>query len=338
MKKKYRLILVAAACIAAAGTFARAESKVPGKEGTGYLPGARIAVVSKDTKGEFWSLLKDGMTDTLSEANRSAGMKGSEKLTMTFEGPADELDVETQINTLDAVISENPAVLCLCASDMNSCQAQLEMAADNGIPVVIFDSGVTDSTLTDAYRGTDNYEAGRLAARELLEAVKTGNVAVFSVQEKTETLRDRVQGFLDEAKNYPDVNINHIVYQDQVDDIMLAMEQVLTEDLSLTGVFCSNADIADLYLEIDKPEDREIVFVGTDATSAQQSAISGGTELGCVSQDPYEIGRQTMLAALHFLLPPETAMAEEFEEEILLEPRWINAENMTDPENEGYLY
>ena len=65
-----------------------------------------------------------------------------DQITMTFEGPDNEEDVETQINTMDAVIAENPDVLCISASDMDSCEAQLEAAKENGIPVIAFDSNV----------------------------------------------------------------------------------------------------------------------------------------------------------------------------------------------------
>ena len=75
---------------------------------------------------------------------------------MTFEGPDNEEDVETQINTIDAVIAENPDVLCISASDMDSCEAQLEAAKENGIPVIAFDSNVAEKKLVKAYRGTDN--------------------------------------------------------------------------------------------------------------------------------------------------------------------------------------
>ena len=46
---------------------------------------------------------------------------------MTFEGPDNEEDVESQINTIDAVIAENPDVLCISASDMDSCQDSLKL-------------------------------------------------------------------------------------------------------------------------------------------------------------------------------------------------------------------
>ena len=40
------------------------------------------------------------------------------------------------------VLTENPVVVCLSAVDMSSCEAQLEAAQEDGIPVVMLDSGV----------------------------------------------------------------------------------------------------------------------------------------------------------------------------------------------------
>ena len=85
------------------------------------------------------------------------GYKGDDKVKLSFERPADELDVESQINTIDAVLAENPTVLCLSPIDMESCGAQLEEAMGNEIPVVILDSGV-ESELVNTVCATDNYK------------------------------------------------------------------------------------------------------------------------------------------------------------------------------------
>lgn len=62
------------------------------------------------------------------DVNEAYGFKKEDQVTMTFEGASDEKDVESQVNTIDAVIAENPDVLCVSASDMDSLQAQLEAA------------------------------------------------------------------------------------------------------------------------------------------------------------------------------------------------------------------
>ena len=67
--------------------------------------GSRIAVVSKCVKGEYWKMVKKGMEDAVKEINKAYGYKKDDQITMTFEGPDNEEDVETQINTIDAVIA-----------------------------------------------------------------------------------------------------------------------------------------------------------------------------------------------------------------------------------------
>ena len=236
-------------------------------------PGARIAVVSKSTSGSYWSLVRQGMEQAVADVNEAYGFGKDEQITMTFEGASDEKDVSSQVNTLDAVIAENPDVLCISASDTNSLQAQLESAKENGIPVVAFDSSVSDSKMVRAFRGTDNKRVGEIAAYRLAVAIgKMGKVAVFSAQEKTQSIQERVEGFTSYMENYPDIDVVEIVYQDQVDDMTVAMQEVLEKNPQLEGVFCTNADISDLYLDMPKDETQDpVVMVGVDATAKQPS-------------------------------------------------------------------
>lgn len=299
--------------------------------------GVRIAVVSKNTEGSFWELVREGMEGAVDDVNEAFGFSGDDAVSMTFEGADDERDVETQINTLDAVLAENPDVLCLSASDMNSCQAQLETARENGIPVVAFDSGVNDEELLCAYLGTDNVTIGRMAAERLAAALEgEGKVAVFSVQEKTQSIQERTEGFTEVLKEYPEMEIVEMVYQDQVTDMEEAMRGALTLHPDLAGVFCTNADIADMYLGIEK--DREgtaPVFVGVDATERQQEAVRDGEELGVVSQNPYAIGYHTIWNAVLAASPEANG---EVQKDVILEPVWIDAANLEEPAYDSYIY
>ena len=185
----------------------------------------------------------------------------------------------------------------MSASDIESCQAQLEAASENGIPVVVFDSNVNEDELVAAFRGTDNTYVGKLAAEKLADAIGgSGKIAVFSAQEKTESSQKRVGEFKETIMEYPDITIVSELYTDKVDDMETAMADVLNRYPDLSGVFCTNEDVSDLYLGLDKGE-KAPVMVGVDATTVQQKAIADGQELGTVSQDPYAIGYQTIIAA-----------------------------------------
>lgn len=300
-------------------------------------PGARIAVVSKGASGSFWELVKQGMEQAVADVNEAYGFGKDEQVTMTFEGASNEMDVESQVNTLDAVISENPDVLCISASDMNSLQAQLESAKENGIPVIAFDSSVSDSKMIRAFRGTDNNRVGEIAAYRLAVAIgKMGKVAVFSAQEKTQSIQERVEGFTSYMANYPDIDVVEIVYQDQVDDMTAAMQEVLEQNPQLEGVFCTNADISELYLDMPKDETRDpVMMVGVDATAKQQEAIRNSKEVGVVSQQPYAMGYQTIWTALLTTAPKKSV---DITRNLRIAPAWIDASNIDDPASSAYLY
>ena len=291
--------------------------------------GSRIAVVSKATDGEYWKLVRQGMEDAVKDINKAYEFSSDDEISMTFEGPSDE-DIETQVNTLDAVIAENPTVLCMSAGDIESCQAQLEAASENGIPVVVFDSNVSDDELVAAFRGTDNAYAGKLAAEKIVDAIGE------NAQEKTESSQKRVEGFKEALADYEEISIVSELYTDKVKDMSEAMADVLRRYPDLDGVFCTNEDVADMYLGLDKGENTP-VMVGVDATSVQQKAITDGQELGTVSQDPYDIGYQTIIAASQ-AMSTDPAQAASVEKNVLLEPKWIDASNIDDASNGNYLY
>lgn len=299
--------------------------------------GSRIAVVSKSVKGEYWKMVKKGMEDAVKAINDAYGFKKDDQITMTFEGPDNEEDVESQINTIDAVIAENPDVLCISASDMDSCQAQLEAAKENEIPVVAFDSNVSEKKLVKAYRGTDNVQVGKMAAYQLGSALgKMGKVAVFSAQQKTKSVQDRVDGFMNNIQKYGDIEVVEVIYSDQIDDMETAMKEVLDKYPALDGVFCTNADVTELYLGLEKSDAGDApALVGVDATTKQQEAIRNGEEIGCVSQQSYAMGYQTIWTAAETTAPKKSVT---IEKNLLLNPAWIDSESVDDPDSSAYLY
>lgn len=299
------------------------------------LPGSRIAVVSKCVSGEFWDMVYKGMDAAVKDINTAYGFKAEDQIKMTFEGANDELNVEEQVNTLDAVIAENPAVLCLSASDMNSCQAQLETAAENDIPVIVFDSNVSDDQLITGFYGTDNDRVGEIAGEKMAEALEQqGKILIFAAQGKTESNQKRVNGFKNAIAEYTEMEIAEEIYSDQVEDMNLAMQEALTEHPDAAGVYCTNADMSDLYLSLEQTDESLPVMIGVDATTKQQAAVKDGREYGIVSQDPYEMGYQTILSAAKATDPvtdPKTGTE-------LLEPAWIDGSNMEDPKYTNYIY
>ena len=296
-------------------------------------PGSYIAVVVKNTKSSFWASVKRGMDDAVKDLNQKMGYKGEDKIKISFEGPSEETDVESQINIIDAVLSENPAVLCLAAIDMESCEAQLEAAAENDIPVVVLDSGV-QSSLVNSVCATDNYSMGAEAANKLAEAIGgQGQVAVMTHVAASQTSRDREIGFTETiANNYPEIEIVNVSHENPETSMTEMAEAVLKLYPDVKGYFGTNEHATNAVLDAVSASGREIAVLGIDAGKKQIDAVKKGTEIGTFVQNSYGMGYATVVAAMRADL--------ELENDTFINCgyQWIDGNSIELPEYANYLY
>lgn len=303
-------------------------------EGLDLEAGGHIAVVVKSTKTGYWETVKKGMEAAVKDLNKKLEYKGDDKIKLSFEGPSDETDVESQINIIDAVLAENPGVLCLAAIDMESCQAQLETAEENGIPVVVLDSGVVTGTVNSVC-ATDNKAAGADAAKKLSEAIGgSGEIAVMAHIESSESSQDREAGFADEiAANHPEIKIVNVSYENEEMSVKEMAAKVLEENPNLKGYFCTNQMTADEVLDaLEEAGKEDMAVVGFDAGKKQKEAIKNGREAGVIAQNPYGMGYATVVAAARAWLG--------LENDSFINPgyQWIDAASLDDEKLKNYLY
>lgn len=295
--------------------------------------GSHIAVVVKSTKNGFWTSVKRGMDAAVADLNEKLGYKGEDKIKLTFEGPSDETDVEDQINIIDAVLGENPDVLCLSAIDMDSCQAQLEAAEENGIPVIVLDSGVKTGNV-NATCVVDNYQAGVQAAVKLADTIGgSGKIAVMTHVESAQNCQEREQGFTETiAEKYPDIEIVNISHQNEETSVSEMAESVLKLFPDVKGYFCTNENVSGDVLDAISASGKEVAVVGIDAGKKQKDAIKSGKEVGVLVQNAYGMGYATVVAAARAVLGMEN------DESINPGMEWIDSENISDERYANYLY
>lgn len=295
--------------------------------------GSHIAVVVKSTKNGFWTSVKRGMDAAVADLNEKLGYKGDDKIKLTFEGPSDETDVEDQINIIDAVLGENSDVLCLSAIDMDSCQAQLEAAEENGIPVIVLDSGVKTGNV-NATCVVDNYQAGVQAAVKLADTIGgSGKIAVMTHVESAQNCQEREQGFTETiAEKYPDIEIVNISHQNEETSVSEMAESVLKLFPDVKGYFCTNENVSGDVLDAISASGKEVAVVGIDAGKKQKDAIKSGKEVGVLVQNAYGMGYATVVAAARAVLGMEN------DESINPGMEWIDSENISDERYANYLY
>src|SRR5438309_1184057 len=115
-----------------------------------------IAVIPKGTSALFWVSVHAGA--------EAAGEKFG--VNVVWNGPAQETEYGRQVQIVDSMIARHVDGIALAATERKALGPPLDRAAQAGIPVTVFDSGV-ESTNYMTFLATNNYEGGQMAAREL---------------------------------------------------------------------------------------------------------------------------------------------------------------------------
>src|SRR4051812_2202993 len=252
-----------------------------------------IALVSKGFQHQFWQAVKSG-------AQEQAKKLG---VTMTFDGPASETEVDNQLQMLQAAIERQPDAIGYAALDPEACVPLLDQAKQANIPVVEFDAGC-NSAVPVTICQTDSKAAGALAAEHMAELIGgKGKVAIVGHSQINSTGVERRDGFVDKIKaDFPDIDIVDIQYGDgdhlKSADIAKAM---LSANPDLKGLYGTNEGsaigIVDAVNELGLKPD-ELTVVGFDSGQQQIDAIKSGVMAGAITQDPMGIGRCTIESAV----------------------------------------
>jgi len=113
-----------------------------------------IAVIPKGTIHEFWKTVHAG-----------ADMAGQElDVDILWKGSLKEDDREAQISVVENIITRGADGIVLAPLDDVALRRPVDEAMRNGIPVVIFDSGLKGDNYI-SYVATDNFKAGQLAGQ-----------------------------------------------------------------------------------------------------------------------------------------------------------------------------
>lgn len=189
-------------------------------EGLHLERGTYLSIIGKSAGGQFWDAVKEGAERAVKEMNEALGYEGEDKIKITYSGPSVENDVDEQVNILDEELARYPSAVSISVIDEKSCAVQFDLATENNIPIISFDS-------TNEYQGvmakisTNNEEAARTAATSLAVSMENkGDILVLVHDSKSATARQRKEAFAEEIKqNYPDMAIKAEYALDDVEGV-----------------------------------------------------------------------------------------------------------------------
>lgn len=285
-----------------------------------------IAIVSKGFQHQFWQAVQQGADEAAAELGVS----------ITFEGPDDESQVDQQIQMLQTALDRGPDAIAFAALDSQAAEPLLQRADDDGLPIIAFDSGV-DSDIPLTTVATDNYAAGGAAAEHMSELIGgEGKVALVVHDQTSVSGTERRDGFVDWMEdNAPDVEIVDIQYGggDHLESTDIT-RSIVSAHSDLAGIFGSNEGsaigVVNAINELNMAGD--ITVVGFDSGQAQIDAIRNGVMAGAITQNPVNMGYETVQAAIRAL------EGESLDEETDTGYLWYDADNIDDQEIQDAIY
>ncbi|MEX0728339.1 MAG: substrate-binding domain-containing protein [Planctomycetaceae bacterium] len=248
----------------------------------------RIAVIPKGTSHEFWKSVHAG-------AEKAAKEYGNVEI--LWNGPQLENDTAAQITVVENFITNQVDGICLAPLDSQALVESVADATEQGIPVVIFDSGLDDDSNIVSYVATDNYKGGVLAGQEMGRLLpEGGNVILLRYNPGSESTEERERGFLETlADEFPKITV---ISSDEYagttpHDSLTKATQVLGKHKDeVNGIFAVCEPNASGVLEaLDLLEMKgNVEFIAFDPNNPLIEGMSNGAVDAIVLQDPVKMG------------------------------------------------
>ncbi|MDA0203972.1 MAG: substrate-binding domain-containing protein [Acidobacteria bacterium] len=254
--------------------------------------GTRIVVIPKATAHVFWQTVHAGA----SAAGKESGVE------IEWLGPAAETDFARQIEIVDSAITSRADGIVLAPTEATSLVGVAERAAREGVPLVVFDSGI-DTEDYVSFVATNNYEAGAKAARELGALLTgTGTVAMVKNVAGSSSTMQREKGFEDTlATEFPQIEkVAEQYCSSDVAKALAAAENILTAHPDLDALFASAepATVGVGRALRGRNLTGKVKFVGFDFSEAIEEDLRAGVIDALIVQDPFNIGYQAVKAVL----------------------------------------
>ncbi|HKA21773.1 MAG TPA: substrate-binding domain-containing protein [Blastocatellia bacterium] len=254
-----------------------------------------IAVIPKGVAHFFWQSVHAGAD----AAGKELGVE------VMWKGPAQETDYSGQINIVEDAINRRVDGIVLAPSHGDALVPIVERAQKEGIPVIIFDSGISTENYV-SYIATDNRQGGVVAAERLAEKLGgKGKVAILGVKAGSVSTDEREQGFQDTIKQkYPGISIVAFQYGDA--DRAKSLDRatdILTAYSDLNGIFASNesSTVGAVQAIKQKGVVGRVVLGGFDSSPNLIDDLKAGAIDSLVLQNPYKMGYEGVRAMVEKL-------------------------------------
>lgn len=264
----------------------------------------RLTFISPFANTGYWGTAATGILDTAEKYGMNVKCIGFA-----------ESDPQKQIRYIkSAIYSHADGIITAGIENSDEFKEVLDMASEAGIPVILIDCDIEGSDRL-CYIGTDNFEAGRLAGQDIVEATEgKGSVAIIRNEKSSINQQERINGMESVIEQYPDMEIVTVLQGNQ--NYMIAKEQIVNmmkEYPDIDAIFCPegySSICISQFLQEEKEGYRDLKVVAFDMSDESLETLKQGKIYSIIQQDPYTMG-QKAVKYLHQYLSGESGIQSE---------------------------
>lgn len=248
-----------------------------------------IGVLLKNVKDPFWSFVSKGAQDAASEVGADVFVLASNS----------DADVGPQLDICNTMLQRKMDAMVVAAVNPTGLLPCLAEATKKGIPIIDIDSNLKqDSSAAAGVKvansvGSDNYQAGAVAAQYLATKLKSGTVVVIEGSPGSLPAIGRRDGFEETlAKVAPNIKLVASLNAewDRSKAATIAADS-LTRTPDLSAFFAASDEMAVAAAEASRAAGRkDVITIGVDAMPDALQAIRAGRMTATAAQLPYLFG------------------------------------------------
>jgi inositol transport system substrate-binding protein len=241
---------------------------------------------------------KQGLTIGISYQNlqnefiinlQDAVRKKAKELNITLIEADGQGKAENQISQVENFISQGVDAIILNPFDRNGSAPAVIRAVEAKTPVVVMNAIVSNLSSADAYVGSDDYEAGRIAAQKIADTLHgSGNVVIIHGALSHSAEIQRTEGIKEILKKYPGIKV---VFEQTAnwerEKGLSLMENILSMGTTINAVIAQNDEMAlGAYKAIEAAgKQTQVLVIGIDAIPDALNSVKEGKMVATVFQD-----------------------------------------------------
>lgn len=242
------------------------------------------------------------------------------------------LDIEKQKQQIYYFIEQKVDGIFVNPIDSSQIKDALIAAKKAEIPVIVVDAPVSDESLVVCTIASDNYDAGVQCAKDMMKRKTSANIVLLK-HSTVKSAKDRIDGFIDTIKNYPQYRIvNARECEGQLELAMPMMQEMLKQTSNIDVVMALNDPSAlGAMAALEQAHQDEAIVYGVDGTPDVKSLINHNDMVaGTVAQSPIQFGKIAVETMNLYL------SGKDIEKEIVIPVEFINKDNIVNYDEKGW--